>query len=59
MVLNNSKFKGNVEFRGDREDYSGQVKISGGWVNIIETNEYIPSERIYCVTRIGQGTGMM
>lgn len=59
MVLKSSKFKGTVEFTDDREDYTGQLKISDGWVNIIETNEYIPRNRIYCIERVGKEISMM
>lgn len=54
MTLNGNKFEGTVEFNTDRDNYDGCVTLSDGWVYILETQEYIPREKIDCIKHTGQ-----
>ena len=48
MIRQTKRFNGTVEFNTDREDYTGDLSMTEGWVQI--ENEYIPRESIRQIT---------
>ncbi len=43
-----------IQFKTDREDYTGNVYLSTGWVYLEELDMYIPRESIQQVKTVGQ-----
>lgn len=59
MVRNGTTFNGVVRFMDGRDDYTGQVKLLSGWVNLIERDEYIPSSGVCFVRQKSKQSSMM